>query len=274
MNDKTADVWNEYDFVSAPINYVSKGLVGGEFHSPYRAILYKDKLQKIVGKDFRPIPHDLAISTMEEVARDFGFENHQTEYTKRGDGVYMSYLSDKQQEAVEVGDIVQYGFMARNYHSQLGFRLGFFSYRLECGNGATSQEVMGEKVLTTIGKDRISELKTDITQFMKDMQPRIHEIVDMHRNFAKYKVEEQDVQELIKIPMKLPFLEIDKVTHNPFLKEMDMNYWDAFNIITAKVWHGRGGINTRSSVTSEAERVIMAIITNKPKATATARQIA
>ena len=39
--------------------------------------------------------------------------------------------------------------------------------------------------------------------------------------------------------------------------------WDAFNVITAKVWHSKAGIDSKSFITSQAERVIMEIIEGK-----------
>lgn len=230
--------WEQYGIHEAPI--LLEGTDQKERESKqYKAILRKDRLTAIVSTKYTLYPNEEAIKDINEAIAGTSFHPHQEKFSRNGNAIYKTYLSDDWKREVEVGDIVQLGFMLRNsIDGSTGFGIELFSYRLVCKNGA---------VAPGAALGRISRMHVgDFSRAMLGLKEQIfrlmqvgEDLIQTYRKWTQIRINQKLAEVLAKsaIPNKyLPdYIDVTKEGSISLLQTPTL--WTVFNDVTQAVWH-------------------------------------
>ena len=261
------DMWSQYGFEDSPL------YVNGK--DTERRILTKgDEFVSVVGKNYRILPNEVAVDIAEKSAQLCGlvpfsefsgdwFVKMNDHVIENGWKVHALYALNKPYEVD--GDKMHLGVGIHNsIDGSMGFGAGIFTFRHACANMVFAgmkgyeQSFDQRRTLEYIYSRHTSSLTIAMELLQEkivNLMEKAQVIVDAYNQMAKNKLTE----ELIK---KIRASRISDKVLPDYLKAeelqlTDLTEWNAYNDITALIWHNKkGNMDTKMTYFDQLHRVM------------------
>jgi hypothetical protein len=239
--------WRQYGLLQYPIIFSDED-------SPYKAIVRKGELVKILGRGYELFPNEEALKLANQASDLVGLHPFTVSAPGlRTDGHVIFNEDETRMRAIYTlgrvekvdGDEVNVGVNVFNsIDGSSSFGCGLFTFREICSNGVILgyEKIFQVKRIHTKGLSRVlEEMKTRMIYTME----RGLDVLEGYRRMAQEKVTEKLVDRILNSRLSL------KVLPN-YIKEEeatlpDLNQWQLYNDITELIWHNAdAGLHTKT----------------------------
>jgi hypothetical protein len=246
------DTWKKYELYEAPILYATPSTAGGGYErSPYKAIIKGGQLVCIVGSTYRLLPNEYALEVVDEVAKEVGAEpmmllgasGHVLAEGERRIHAFYSF------DEISVGDErIKLGFVLHNgIDGRVGFGFGGFTFRHLCSNcvwfgfrrhSSLAMTRGANETLALVYRKHTKGFDIDRRALRKLMYATIDKTRLMGKVYEAMMELNLTFDVATAIREVLPLKLLPSFLRAEPLRDVEQhNLWDAYNEITANIWH-------------------------------------